>query len=67
MELTIPYQLFIDNEFVDASNGVTFKTINPANEEVICEVAKGTPDDVNRAVEAAKVGTLICNDYIRIM
>ena len=24
--------------------------------QVICEVAKGTPEDVNRAVEAAKVG-----------
>ncbi|XP_060582139.1 cytosolic 10-formyltetrahydrofolate dehydrogenase-like isoform X2 [Ruditapes philippinarum] len=54
MDLVMPYQLFIDNEFIDSSNGVTFKTINPANEEVICEVAKGTPEDVNRAVEAAK-------------
>ena len=34
MDLTIPHQLFIDNEFVDSSDGKTFKTINPANEEV---------------------------------
>ena len=34
MELTIPHQAFIDNEFVDASNGQTFKTINPADEQV---------------------------------
>ncbi|XP_052266666.1 cytosolic 10-formyltetrahydrofolate dehydrogenase-like isoform X1 [Dreissena polymorpha] len=54
MALTIPYQLFIDNEFLDSSDGKTFKTINPTNEQVICEVAKGTPEDVNRAVEAAK-------------
>ncbi|XP_052781416.1 cytosolic 10-formyltetrahydrofolate dehydrogenase-like [Mya arenaria] len=54
MDLTIPYQLFIENEFMDSSDGKMFKTINPANEEVICEVSRGTPDDVNRAVEAAK-------------
>lgn len=34
MDLTIPHQLFIDNEFVDSSDSKTFKTINPANEEV---------------------------------
>ena len=34
MDLTIPYQAFIDNEFVDSSNGNTFNTINPTNEEV---------------------------------
>lgn len=54
MELTIPHQGFIDNEFVDASNGNTFNTINPTNEQVICKVAKCCPEDVDRAVEAAK-------------
>ncbi|KAL4217352.1 Mitochondrial 10-formyltetrahydrofolate dehydrogenase [Mactra antiquata] len=54
MDLTIPYQCFIDNEFCDSADGKTFKSINPANEEVVCEVSRGTPDDVNRAVEAAK-------------
>ena len=35
--------------------------------QVICEVAKGTPEDVNRAVEAAKVGfvhvDICCSDF----
>jgi acyl-CoA reductase-like NAD-dependent aldehyde dehydrogenase len=30
----MPTQLFINNEFVDAKSGTTFKTINPATEEV---------------------------------
>ncbi|CAG2215509.1 ALDH1L [Mytilus edulis] len=55
MDISFPRQLFIDNEFVDASSGATFNTINPSDESVICSIAKGTPDDVNRAVEAAKV------------
>ena len=31
-----------------------FATINPATEQVICEVAQGTADDVDRAVAAAR-------------
>ena len=37
MDLTIPHQAFIDNEFVDSSNGQTTNTVNPANEEV-CKI-----------------------------
>ncbi|KAL3853603.1 hypothetical protein ACJMK2_017137 [Sinanodonta woodiana] len=55
MDISFPNQLFINNEFLDSSDKVTFKTINPTNESVICSVAKATVDDVNRAVEAAKV------------
>ncbi|XP_069142725.1 cytosolic 10-formyltetrahydrofolate dehydrogenase-like isoform X1 [Argopecten irradians] len=54
MDISFAHQLFIDNEFVDSSDGKTFKTVNPNDESVICEIAKGTPTDVNRAVEAAK-------------
>ncbi|XP_076447488.1 cytosolic 10-formyltetrahydrofolate dehydrogenase-like isoform X2 [Babylonia areolata] len=54
MELTVPHQVFIDNQFMDASNGVTYDTINPTDESVICKVSKATVEDVNRAVEAAK-------------
>uniref|UniRef100_A0A0B6ZYE6 10-formyltetrahydrofolate dehydrogenase n=1 Tax=Arion vulgaris TaxID=1028688 RepID=A0A0B6ZYE6_9EUPU len=54
MKLRIPYQLFIDNEFIDSSDGVTYNTINPADESVVCKVSKATKEDVNRAVEAAK-------------
>jgi len=35
-------QIFINNEFVDAVDGKTFPTINPATGDVICKVAEGT-------------------------
>ncbi|KAK7476522.1 hypothetical protein BaRGS_00032270 [Batillaria attramentaria] len=54
MDISFPHQLFIDNEFVDASNGATYDTVNPTDESVICKVSKATVEDVNRAVEAAK-------------
>lgn len=34
MTIDFPHQLFIDNEFVDSSDGKTFKTVNPADESV---------------------------------
>lgn len=54
MDISFPHQLFIDNEFIDASNGAMYDTVNPTDESVICKVAKATTEDVNRAVEAAK-------------
>ena len=52
---TVKYtKLFIDNEFVDAVSGKTFPTIDPATEEVICQVAEGDKPDVDKAVAAAK-------------
>ncbi|PRY51935.1 aldehyde dehydrogenase (acceptor) [Geodermatophilus tzadiensis] len=47
------YGLFVDGEFVDGS-GDTLKTVNPATEEVLSEVAVGTEADVDRAVRAAR-------------
>ena len=47
------YGLFVDGEFVDGS-GAPLKTINPATEEVLSEVATGTAEDVDRAVRAAR-------------
>jgi len=47
-------QIFINNEFVDAVSGKKFPVINPATEEVICEVAEGDKADVDKAVSAAK-------------
>ncbi|GIH09225.1 aldehyde dehydrogenase [Rhizocola hellebori] len=46
------YGLFINGSFVDG--GSAFKTINPANEEVLAEVAEATKEDVDRAVKAAR-------------
>lgn len=38
MRIRFPCQLFINGEFVDAENGKTTTTVNPATEEVICQV-----------------------------
>src|SRR5512138_759750 len=46
------YGLFIDGEFSDGKG--TFKTVNPASEEVLAEVAMAAPEDVDRAVAAAR-------------
>ncbi|SDI58098.1 aldehyde dehydrogenase (NAD+) [Nonomuraea jiangxiensis] len=53
VDLQPSYGLFIDGEFVDGS-GPAFKTINPATEETLAEVATATADDVDRAVRAAR-------------
>ena len=47
-------QNFIDGEFVDPAEGATEEVTNPANGEVIAEMALSTGEDVNRAVAAAK-------------
>ena len=47
-------QMFINGEWVDASGGETTAITNPATEETIAEVPKGTEADVDRAVEAAR-------------
>ncbi|WP_431882546.1 aldehyde dehydrogenase family protein [Micromonospora gifhornensis] len=48
------YGLFIDGAFVDPADGGSFKSINPASEEVLSEIAEGGPQDVDRAVRAAR-------------
>lgn len=48
------YQLFINGKWKDGSSGETFPSINPANEEVIAQIAKGTAADAEEAVMAAK-------------
>ncbi|MBU2662932.1 aldehyde dehydrogenase family protein [Actinoplanes bogorensis] len=52
VSLAPSYGLFIDGEFTEAKG--TFKTINPADEEVLAEVALAAPEDVDRAVAAAR-------------
>jgi aldehyde dehydrogenase (NAD+) len=46
------YGLFIGGEFVPGSSA--FKTISPATEEVLAEVTQAGPEDVDRAVAAAR-------------
>lgn len=64
-ELTIPAgvqeflargrsRLLIDGEWTDASDGGTLKASNPADGTDLLDVAKGTREDVDRAVAAAR-------------
>jgi aldehyde dehydrogenase (NAD+) len=53
VDIAPSYGLFIDGEFVDGT-GESFKTVNPATEEVLTEIASGSEDDVDRAVKAAR-------------
>ena len=49
-----PRLLLIDGHHVPSASGRTFKTLNPANEQVIATVAEGNATDVDRAVAAAR-------------
>jgi aldehyde dehydrogenase (NAD+) len=53
LDLQPSYGLFVDGAFVDGSGG-TFKTISPATEEVLAEVAEADAADVDAAVKAAR-------------
>jgi aldehyde dehydrogenase (NAD+) len=48
------YGLFIDGEFVESTDGGAFKSVNPASEEVLAEVAEAGAADVDAAVRAAR-------------
>lgn len=48
------YELFINGEFVKPASKKYFKTINPANEEILSEVADANTSDVDKAVKAAR-------------
>ncbi|MGC4773284.1 aldehyde dehydrogenase family protein [Micromonospora sp. DT44] len=54
VDLKPSYGLFIDGTFVDPTSGGSFKSINPASEEVLAEVAEADAEDVERAVRAAR-------------
>jgi len=48
------YELFIDGEWQQPVDKKYFKTINPATEEVLSEVATASKKDVDKAVTAAQ-------------
>lgn len=47
-------KMLIDGELVDAASGKTYPNINPATEEVMGEVADAGPEDMDRAIAAAR-------------
>jgi aldehyde dehydrogenase (NAD+) len=49
------YGLYIGGDMVDPIDGSRFKTVNPATEEVLSEVVAAGPQDVDCAVDAARV------------
>src|SRR5688572_17145943 len=49
-----PHPLVIGGERPEAADGRTFETVDPATGEPICEVAHAGPEDVDRAVAAAR-------------
>lgn len=64
---------YINNKWIDASNGRTFDVENPYTEEIIAQVPKSTREDIDKAVLAAKsawidwkiMGSLDMRDFLR--
>lgn len=53
-QLPVLLQLLINGKFVDASSGKTFATENPATKEELIQVAEGSAEDVEAAIDAAR-------------
>jgi len=51
---TQPTGLFINNEWVASSKGNKITSINPTDESEIAQVHAAEPEDVDKAVEAAR-------------
>ena len=47
-------RMLIDGKLVEAQTGQTFDNVNPANEDVLGDVADGSADDMKRAIAAAR-------------
>ncbi|CAI5786160.1 mitochondrial 10-formyltetrahydrofolate dehydrogenase [Podarcis lilfordi] len=54
MTVKMPYQCFINGQFVNAEDGGTYDSINPTDGSVIAKVSLATAADVDKAVAAAK-------------
>ena len=50
------YGQFTDGKWHKSSNGETYEVINPANEEVLGQASKASPEDVNKALLSAQKG-----------
>lgn len=54
LDIKSRYNHFIDGKWVEPSSGIYFQTINPADEAVLTEVARGNDADIDLAVKAAR-------------
>jgi acyl-CoA reductase-like NAD-dependent aldehyde dehydrogenase len=52
--LKINTKLFINGEWVDSKKNQKIKVINPATEEVLCEVHEATEEDMELAIQSAR-------------
>lgn len=54
LELKPQSKIFIDGQYVDSASGKTFENFSPSDGHLICNVASGETEDINRAVASAK-------------
>jgi len=52
--LSSPKRMLIDGKWVNAASGKTFPVFNPANGDVIAQVAEGAHEEIERAVASAR-------------
>jgi phenylacetaldehyde dehydrogenase len=52
--LSKPQRMFIGGAWLEASDGASAEVIEPATEGVLTRIPMGTPDDLDRAVRAAR-------------
>ncbi|MDR1509410.1 MAG: aldehyde dehydrogenase family protein [Synergistaceae bacterium] len=48
------FKLFINNQWLDAADGKTFTSVNPANKQPVSKLASATRADVAKACQAAR-------------
>src|SRR4051794_38008193 len=53
-EIQVKDKLYIDGEWVDPAGSETIDMVNASTEEVMGRIPQGTPEDVDRAVAAAR-------------
>ena len=53
-EIQVKDKLYIDGEWVDPAGSETIDVVNASTEEVMGRIPQGTPEDVDRAVAAAR-------------
>lgn len=59
-------QIFINNEWHDAVSKKTFPTVSPSTGEVICQVAEGNKEDVDKALMAARAAFQLGSPWRRV-
>ncbi|MBJ7331306.1 MAG: aldehyde dehydrogenase family protein [Solirubrobacteraceae bacterium] len=48
------HPMLIGSDWVDAASGKTFEVLNPATGDLLCRVAEGSSEDIDRAVKTAR-------------